>query len=296
MEVFKNSKWIWLGRERVKDEYGEFFSFFSCAKNKTLCRISCDGDYTLFINGKYAASNQYGDFEHYKIYDEIDITEFLNDGENSFAVLVWHVGEDFQRYKNAQAGLIFEVLQSNETLLLSDECILCRKSKAYLSGYGKKITGQLGFSFLYDATKEDDWTVSEKSDFKPAVLVEKARSFYLRPIKKLQLTERKEITILKNDGNFYLIDLGEESVGVPTFEFFSKTEQKIYVAWGEDLQNGRVRRIIGDRDFSFEYVAKNGKKLLYQLYVAYRRQIFRVVCRRCRRTYVFRRFAAVLSC
>ena len=68
MQVFEGAKWIWLHNEKSRDEYGEFFAVFNSEKENAVCRISCDGDYTLFINGSAAGSNQYGDFEHYKIY------------------------------------------------------------------------------------------------------------------------------------------------------------------------------------------------------------------------------------
>ena len=259
MKVFEFSEWIWIKKECSVDEYGEFFVTFDATKNPTNFRISCDGDYTLFVNGKYVASNQYGDYEHYKIYDEIDITRYLNDGKNTFAVLVWHFGEDSQRYISSRAGVIFEIAQGEEILVRSDETVLCRKSKAYLNGYGKKITTQLGLSFLYDATREDGWINGELQGFGPAVCVEKKCAFYSRPIKKSELKRKKEVTVLKNTGKYCLIDLGEETLGLPVLEFTSPRKQKILIAWGEDLQNGHVRRIIGERDFSFEYVAKQGE-------------------------------------
>ena len=251
--IFNTARWIWINANKEKNVYGEFILRFCATKKPTVCRLSCDGDYTLFLNGKYVASNQYGDLEHYKIYDEIDITEYLKDGENEFFVLVWHFGEDTQRYIDAQAGIIFEIVQSGKILLVSDEKILCRKSSAYTSDYDKKITPQLGFSFLYNANKENH------GELVPATVVNKQCAFYKRPTEKLQLLTKKEISLLKNEGNYYLIDLGEETVGLPVLECTSLTEQKILVAWGEDLQDGHVRRLIDGRDFSFEYIAKKGE-------------------------------------
>ena len=253
MKVFDSATWIWINTKSRKDEYGEFFASFIPEKKPTVCRLSCDGDYTLFVNGKYVASNQYGDFEHYKIYDEINITEYLIDGQNELSILVWHFGEDSQRYINSQAGVIFEIEQDEKIIFASDEKVLCRESQAYKNGYCKKITGQLGFSFLYDARKE------KLGEYVPASLVEKNSIFYKRPTEKLQLLTKKEISILKDEGNYYLIDLGEETVGLPVLEFVSQCDQKILVAWGEDLQKGHVRREIDGRDFSFEYIAKKGK-------------------------------------
>ncbi len=75
--TFAHGKWIWHNGETGNDEYTEFTDSFDWVGGAATVRISVSGDYTLFINGKYAASNQYGDFEYYKVYDEIDITKFL---------------------------------------------------------------------------------------------------------------------------------------------------------------------------------------------------------------------------
>ncbi len=204
-------------------------------------------------------SNQYGDFEHYKVFDEIDISKYIKRGKNTLAVLVWHFGEDFQRYKTAQSGVIFEITSQEKLLLCSDEHVRARRSRTYACGRCKKITNQLGFSFLYDATKEDGWEYNGFPDGGFAVAVNNNCSFYLRPDSKLQRNEEKLSRVIKNGGNYYLVDLGEESVGLPSFELISSTVQKITVFWGEDLSNGHVRGIINDRNFSYEYVAKAGK-------------------------------------
>ena len=258
MRDFEKAKWIWVEKESLPDSYGEFYDEFSWEGGACTCLLSCDGDYTLFINGQFVASNQYGDFEWYKSVDELDITPYLRKGKNSIAVLVWHLGVDTQRYLRAQAGLIFELYVDGKTVLSSGENTCARYSKAYTSGAKKYVTYQLGFSFSYDEAKEDAWK-TEKVDFHSAVLVDKKCDFVARPIDKLTIKDRAKATCLKAEGNYYLMDLGEETVGLPVLEFFSETSQKIRVDWGEDLQDGHVRRMIDYRDFSFDYVAKAGK-------------------------------------
>ena len=272
MEVFKTAQWIWTEKQAGEDEYAEFYPDLRicekehrCGKDeKVVCRISCDGDYTLFLNGEYVASNQYGDYEHYKIYDEIDVTPFLRWGENEVKILVWHFGRDTQRYKAAEAGVIFEFEKQSadraagrargEILAQSGAHTLCRRSAAYASGYKKTITNQLGFSFLYDATKE-----SEPIRLNNAVVAEKRCKLFPRPVNKLTVERRAEAETVRAAGNHYIIDLKKETVGLPVLEFVSQTEQKITVFWGEDLQEGHVRGKIEGRDFSFEYVAKKGE-------------------------------------
>ena len=82
MNVFEKSKWIWLQGGEDPDTYVEFYDRFEASGKETVIRLSCDSDYTLWINGRYVSSNQYGDFEHYKIYDSLDITPYLVQGEN----------------------------------------------------------------------------------------------------------------------------------------------------------------------------------------------------------------------
>ena len=260
-KVFEEAKWIWdVANTQNADEYVEFYRLVSLKSNKnTTIRISCDGDYTLFINGKFVQSNQYGDFEHYKIYDELDVSSFIKDGENSIAVLVWHSGFNSSRYVIATPGLIYEILQDETTCYVSDTNTLCRKSLAYKSGYKKIITYQLGYSFLYDATREEAWMCGDGKGFEPSEIQDKETTFYARPNQKLMLKEKAPARIIKQDGHSTLIDLGEEVVGCPVLEFISEREQKIRVDFGEHIIDGCVRRIIGVRDFSFEYVAKRGE-------------------------------------
>jgi len=260
MNAFEKSKWIWISETEQPDEYGEFFQNFDLTDTQnTLLRISCDGDYTIFINGKYAASNQYGDFEHYKVYDEIDITDFVNAGTNYISLLVWHIGKNTSRYKNYKAGVIFEIFKKDRVILSSNECTRARKSQAYESGRCGIITGQLGFGFHYDATREDGSFFTGEC-FGNAVAVEKHCDFYPRENKKLLL--KNLIYGVKDEAEinsrYFLIDLFEERVGLISFKFTSDTEQKIRIDWGEHLDGGHVRRIIGNRTFSVEYTAKKG--------------------------------------
>lgn len=260
MGVFKNAQWIWMEQDAKSDTYGEFYQEFTWLGETTVCRLSCDGDYTLFINGRFVSSNQYGDFEWYKAYDSIDITPYLQQGNNKIAILVWYFGTSTQRYIKAAAGLIFEVEEGGQVRVESGLDTVCRYSVAYLQGLKKLVTYQLGYSFFYDATKEDGWQHGDLKGFTPCVPVEKKCRFLPRPNEKLQLLAPvKGELVSQRDGHFFVIDLGGETVGLLSLSFVSKTEQKITVSYGEDLQNGQVRRFIDYRDFSVEYYAKKGE-------------------------------------
>jgi len=261
MSVFEKSKWIWCANGAEADEYGEFYTELDYNGEKSvICRLSCDSDYTLYINGRFAACNQYADFEYYKIYDEIDITDFLKEGKNSLSVLVWHFGIETSRYKNYPAGLIFEIEADGKIISQSSDDTLARKSPSYESGRCGIITRQLGFGFHYDASR-DDGALFTGEGFDRATVVEKKCEFYKRIGEKLRLADgiKSSGTTSGNGGKYYLIDLFEETVGILTLKFKSPTVQKLRIDWGEHLSDGHVRRIIDARTFSVEYTAKVGE-------------------------------------
>lgn len=265
MNGFKEGKWIWTSEDHGENTHIEFIDSFVCNEvKKTVFRISCDSDYTLYINGRFVESNQYGGYEHFKIYDELDVTEYIRAGKNTLAIKVWYFGRESSRYSPAAAGLVFEVECGCDICASSGTSTICRKSRAYAEGMDKIVTSQLGFSFRYDATKEDDWVNGNGEGFVSAVCVDKNCDMFPRPNEKLRLSDRKTASSIEtfDGGKRYIVDLGEETVGTPSLEFFSETDgNEILVTWGELLENGHVKRLIGNRDFSYEYVASKGENV-----------------------------------
>ena len=254
MTVFEKSNWIWCSCESGADQYAEFSDDFIYNTSDAHINISCDTDYTLFINGKYVASNQYGDFEHYKIYDSIDITDKLISGQNRIEILVYYCGVDNSRYRKANAGLIYEIVSAQKVISFSSPQTLSRISPAYVSGKCLPISAQLGFTFEYNATKENSL------GFGNSVCVSKDCTFFPRPINKgVLLDKHPASSVIKYSDTHFLIDLGREVVGFPTLDIFSKTEQKITVAWGEHIDDGHVRKTIRGRNFYYEYTTRIGR-------------------------------------
>lgn len=256
MKTFEKSKWIWLGSGEEIDQYAEFLDTVCHFGEKTVINISADSDYTLFVNGKYAASGQYGDYEHYKIYDTVDITELLHEGENRLDFTVYHCGEANSRYRPYAAGLIYEVVESGRVTAKSCEHTKSRLSPCYASGRKIRVSTQLGFTFAYDATKRSE------EGYSPSVAVDKKCNLLPRPIRKHTLLAPKPMaSITKISDSHYLIDLGGETVGLPHIEFDSECEQTLTVAWGEHLKDGCVRSKINYRTFEYEYRAIKGQNV-----------------------------------
>ena len=269
--VFCDSSLIWSNSEFGENEYAEFVDTLSYKGGKTLVRLSVCGDYTLFVNGRYVSSGQYGDFAHYKIYDEIDITGYLYDGENRVAFLVWYFGKSGMRYLTETPGLVYEIETAGNIVSVSNENTLSRKSRAYESGFERKLSAQLGYSFSYNSASEDGWIDGRGTGFEKSCVLPCNYVFGKRPIFKHILKEPVYGNIVKADNNL-ISDLGEEYVGLCTFSIESPVEQKLVISYGELLENGHVKRIIGNRDFSFDYVAKQGEN-------EYTNYMLRLACR-----------------
>ena len=80
------SKWIWKGGFEGLDLYCDFYDSFRYSGGKVVIKISADSNYALHINGKFVNSGQYADYPQYKIFDELDVSEYCQMGVNSIAV------------------------------------------------------------------------------------------------------------------------------------------------------------------------------------------------------------------
>lgn len=259
-----DSKWIWLQSNIEADSYGEFYTAMNYdGTEQPEMYISVDSDYTLYINGKFVQSDQYKDFPYKKVYDRFDISEYLIKGKNHIAITVWHYGLGNSSYYPGKAGLWFKIADKNKTYAYSCKQTLSRLSRTYINGLRKNITGQLGLSFEYDATKEDDWKTGILSGFTPSAEYDREAPVMSRPIKKLNVGKRTDSFLIKterdNSGIKYLFDLGREEVGYLTFSVNSGISQKLTFSWGEHIKYGWVNRLIGGRDFSVEVTVKKGK-------------------------------------
>ncbi len=258
--LFTTSSWIWSNQSPQRDEYSEFVDHFIYKKGHVILRISADTNYAAYINGRLAAWGQYADFPYDKVYDELDITEYCQRGENRIAIIVWYCGLDYtSTYYPGNAGLLYEVSCACTVLCRSNETTLSRISNTYMNHREKLITLQLGLGYSYDATKEDSWLTGELYDFEPSLIVEQTLPLRIRPCDKLTLLpEVSGVECKRISETDVIFDLGSEQVGFLSFQLTSPCEQDITIAYGEHLVDGCVRQKIDGRDFSGFYRAKEG--------------------------------------
>ena len=252
--MFDTSKWIWIHHDECADEYAEFIVDFELNDvENALLNIAVDGNFEAYLNGKLCAFGACADYPFYKFYDTFALDEACVVGKNRLRIVVWHIGVPSSTYVKSNAGLIFEVIKDGAVLAESNEDTLARRNENYTNGLCRKITGQLGLTYRYDNTLENI------SPYKNAVVVEKTDCLNPRGIENLRLLPRIPVKI-DDDGKRLLIDWGKEAAGYLDLDFASEGSQEIKIVFGEHLDDeGRVPRVIGPRDFSIDFVARDGE-------------------------------------
>jgi hypothetical protein len=246
-------KWIWIDEKKQENSYGEFKESFFWESGKVVLEISADSEYAVFMNGKFVYGGQYADFPWYKIYDKIDLTKYLTVGKNEFRVWVWYCGDkNFCHYVNRPA-VRFSIQKEGSVLTESGENTPSRYLPYFKSGSKQKINSLIGYSFELDFNDSQNlFSLSTRIDEMP-------EQVFLRPLPLLSILEKVKAKRISDR----LYDLGRETVGFPFARLRSKGENKVTISFGEHLEDGGVRRIIGDRDFSFSANCVDGEQTLF---------------------------------
>ena len=180
MTVFGSAEWIFADHgEEIEDLYFLYHDVFAGKANvKTSIRIAAHSKYALYVNGVFVDCGQYTDYEEYQVYDTIDITGFLKDGENVLEVGQYVCGTEFSTERPAVPGIIYEVVTDTDVLASSKAGCMVAKDWHYAS-LREKITSQLGYNFEYNA-------LADEPVFKASVAAEKEKHLFPRPIKKVR--------------------------------------------------------------------------------------------------------------
>ncbi len=223
MNTFTQSDWIWLPELDSVNTYVTFLDEIpASAGKKYTIRISVDTDYALYIDRRYVAMGQYADYSFDKVYDELDITPFVcADRAVALRVDCWHAGENSSTVRADRAGLIFEVTDDTGAVVCASTAqTLAAPLTGYDMGSGAEhITGQLGFSFRYDARRAnlemlqadaaaEAEAPAAEAGYAHAVCVDKPKPARSRPIEKLTLGARKPMTVC-NIGTYTAVPFGK---------------------------------------------------------------------------------------
>lgn len=295
MDIFSQSKWIWRSDIPQRNSYVRFYGTLE-GEGDADFYISVDSNYALYIGGEMIETGQYADYPFRKVYDKITLKALRPNTD--FYIDAYNQGDDSSTLRGEKAGLIFAAVREGKIIAASGECTPSAPLSTYKQGAGvPHVTGQLGYSFLFDSR-------AELPSPTRSTVVEKQPPVQERPIKKLvtgadkpafltirgAFDEYKDENISKrvqysslafrepnvaaalpnekgialdygeqHDGVYCIIDVGEESAGILSLDVELPSDAEILAAWGEHLEDGRVRAYVGTRVFTCSYYGKAGR-------------------------------------
>lgn len=293
-----HAKPIWTHADLRPNVYIECReSIFFDGRPVTL-RLSVDTQFAAYVNGRLAATGQYTDYPDAKVYEEYDLTPYLTPDENELRIVAYCQNTASSTYRPGKPYLIYTVNAGTDLLCTSGEATLCRPHPRFVSGEVERITGQLGFSFRYHATADDD-TPWQNAQIIDGVTAE----FTSRPIRPLHIGDDLPVRVVWTggyraqvgaeqptgvrmqtawlagakrttaslpsagltltcpdgaNGIAVMLDLGQETVGFLSLDLDLPADAEILIGWGEHLDDGRVRTEIGGRNFAAQYIGRAG--------------------------------------
>lgn len=176
------ARWIFPARpDDAVNQLVDFLHDFTCDSPATdgELLISADTDFVVWLNGVLIGHGQYCNYPDRKTYERFDVGHALREGANRLALTVFYNGRTSSVYERGDAGLRFE-LHADGLLAASGTTTRCRPNPCYHSGPIAIVSGQLAYTFGYDARGEDafngdgytpgsDWhTISEAEATQPA--------------------------------------------------------------------------------------------------------------------------------
>ena len=286
------SSWIWMNGAPDANCYLQFMTGFVPAGEQPLeLSLSAEGQYAVFVDGRYLPSTQYPDYPQRKSVQRIPFT-VPESGPHTLEIQVWYSGADTSVSRRELPGLRFELRQGADILAASGAHTDVRPLTGYRSGLIANITGQLGVGF--------SWLNEPAQAWQKAVTVDKPCDLALRPIPELtvhamqtarlcsqgvftahesglqqfaalsfrerqQLTDMPEDDLVSGngvrfasdeaDGIYLVLDLGTETVGYLDIDAVCPVATRVDIGFGEHLDDLRVRTDVGGRHFTVSWEA-----------------------------------------
>jgi len=201
VEFFKhtNACWIWPEQALEPNQYVQFRHEFSTptVNEKSFLYISTDTAYSLWINGNFIHCAQFHTWPGERMYDSLNIGEYLRPGRNVMCILSYYQGTNSQQYIKAEPGLIYALAADGKNIV-SGVDTLYRLARGYRTTGLPQITPQLPFTFEFDGRCEDNWLSPDyfadlswcKMRTKGNTLTGKILHMTARPVKNLRIKNR----------------------------------------------------------------------------------------------------------
>ena len=212
---------------------------------KAILKITADDYFKLYINGVFVTQGPPPSYPNHYYFMEVDVTEFLKNGENTFAVHTYYQGLINRVWVSGdlRSMLWCELILDDKIVLVSDENWLTATHTGY-SACGV-IGYETAFAERYDSNAKEVGFEKENFDDsgwqKASVYQNADYVFKKSPISPLCLYKKSPV-VMERKGNVLFLDFGQEAVGYLTAKAKGKKGDKVLLRFGEELNaDGSVR-------------------------------------------------------
>ncbi|MFD0670937.1 trehalase family glycosidase [Cohnella sp. GCM10027633] len=162
------ASWIWHPTIAVgqSNNYVEFRRSFQANDSVYQVKVSASQEYQLFVNGQPAGRGPSPCSPEWQYYDSIDITSFIQAGDNVLSAVVYHFGEKeiVTNQMQGPGGLYLQLqTEDGKPLLGTDEHWKCRVSPRWETK-NNRISQWGGFNEIYVVDREDGWQYPDYID------------------------------------------------------------------------------------------------------------------------------------
>ena len=214
------------------------------AIDKTVIFITADDYYKLYINGRFVSQGP-APAHHYRYnYNEIDITSYLRDGENTVAVHTYYQGLINRVWQSGdnRHGLLLDVVRNGEVILSSDTSFKTARHTAYKA---LSITSQHRPQFNEEYDSRAAEVGFEAPDFDDSNWVNAELQQYddrtLAPQKSSSVVfERVDGSITKTE-NGIIVDFGAIYVGYLRMKAHGRAGDTLRIRCGQEISDDGVR-------------------------------------------------------
>ena len=170
----EKSQWIWHESGECANQYVVFKENFHAKAQSATLYICTEGAYAAWLNGEMISFGQFNDYTYERHFNEKKV--ILKDGDNELYILAYHKGIACSATAVGVASIRYEI----PGILASTTDSLSGVHSSF-DKTAPLITGQLGFSFIYDARKEKELV------FSPSVIADVSCTLEPRPIDYVEL-------------------------------------------------------------------------------------------------------------
>ena len=210
-----------------------------------ILRISADDYYKLYINGNFVTQGPAPSYPQHYYYNELDVSEYLCEGENTFAIHTYYQGLINRVWVSADhRQMLWLSLDVNgENVLVSDESWLCTNHSGY-TACGKSPVNTFYLECYDSSSSEEGFFLPDYDDgaWENATVFQNADyTLEKQPTPQLYFETLSPKTVEHFEGGIR-VDFGREAVGYIRLVAKGNRGDCITIRCGEELNDdGSVR-------------------------------------------------------